>query len=358
MAKIDILLPVKNGKDFLAEAIDSIRSQTVQDWRLLVLDHGSTDGSREMAQAYNERDKRIEVHTLPQAQGLSGLLNAGLELADCDYVVRHDADDVCFPDRFAKQLEGFRQQPECVAMGGQSELINAAGEHINEQTVPVGRDRVTAASLFRNPVTHPTVMMDFAAVRRLGVRYGTDFIGVLPEADRIEVAHLAEDYFMFGQLAVLGKVNNLPDRLIRYRWHTSNVSVTRFGDQMDVSLLVSRYLTRSFCQYHGVPYFDPAPFCNHGAKFFDVDGRGNFDRAFQTMATTLRQVLGDTPELQRELAFRWVASTRREVGLLSRYWSFSKQHSPETGEWLAVRAWMLRHLPKRASVRVAAESAA
>lgn len=358
MAKIDILLPVKNGKDFLAEAIDSVVGQTFTDWRLLVLDHGSTDGSREMAEAYHARDKRVEVHSFPEAKGLSGLLNRGLDQADCDYVVRHDADDVCFPNRFALQLEGFRQQPDCIAMGGQSELINAAGEHITEQSVPVGRARNTAASLFRNPVTHPTAMMDFAAVKRLGVRYGTDFIHVLPEAERIEVPHLAEDYFMFGQLAVLGKVNNLPDRLIRYRWHTSNVSVTRFAEQMDVSLLVSRYLTRSFCAYHKVPYFDPAPFCNHGAKFFDVDGRANFDRAFEVMAATLRQVLGQSDELQRELDFRWVASTRRELGLAGRYWAFRNKNQPETGEWLAVRAWMLRHLPGRGSLRVAAEGAA
>ena len=40
MARIDILLPVKNGKDYLAEAIDSVIAQTYTDWRLLVLDHG------------------------------------------------------------------------------------------------------------------------------------------------------------------------------------------------------------------------------------------------------------------------------------------------------------------------------
>ena len=127
---------------------------------------------------------------------------------------------------------------------------------------------------------------------------------------------------------------------------------------MDVSLLVSRYLTRSFCQYHNVPYFDPAPFCNHGAKFFDVDGRGNFDRAYATMAATLRQALGRSDQLERELAYRWVASTRGEVGLLRRYWGFRLKHRPETGEWLSVRAWLLRALPRRGSVRVSAEGAA
>ena len=44
MAAIDVMMPVKNGLPFLPEAIDSIRNQSFADWRLLVLDHGSTDG--------------------------------------------------------------------------------------------------------------------------------------------------------------------------------------------------------------------------------------------------------------------------------------------------------------------------
>lgn len=49
MATFDVLLPVKNGIAFLAEALDSIVHQTFKDWRLIVLDHGSTDGSVELA---------------------------------------------------------------------------------------------------------------------------------------------------------------------------------------------------------------------------------------------------------------------------------------------------------------------
>ena len=60
MATFDVLLPVKNGIDYLAEAIDSICQQTFKDWRLLVLDHGSTDGSLELAQRYAEQDPRID----------------------------------------------------------------------------------------------------------------------------------------------------------------------------------------------------------------------------------------------------------------------------------------------------------
>lgn len=353
MAKIDILLPVKNGKDFLAESIDSIIGQTFADWRLLVLDHGSTDGSREMAEACQARDPRIVLHSFPQAQGLSGLLNCGLDIADCDYVMRHDADDVCLPDRMAVTLAAFEALPDCVAIGGQADIIDGAGQRVGNMEVPVGVARVTAASLFRNPVAHPTAMLRFGELNRLGARYGSDILKVLPAHQSIEVSHLAEDYLLFGQLAILGRCANVPQKLIRYRWHGNNVSTTGFFEQMALSLMVSRFLTRSFCTLHGLPWFDPAPFCNHGGQLLDVDGQMNFDAEFEKMADALRRGIGTSPEVERELRYRRAISTRNEAALLWRYNRFRTAHAPEKDEWVAVKSWLMRRLPgkRRISVR-------
>jgi len=357
MARIDILLPVKNGKDFLAESIDSIRAQTVTDWRLLVLDHGSTDGSREMAEAYQARDPRIELHAFPEAQGLSGLLNCGLDIADCEYVMRHDADDICMPDRMAVTLAAFETLPDCVAIGGQAALIDGAGQPVGNLDTPVGTARVTAASLFRNPVAHPTVMMRFDELKRLGVRYGADILKVLPAHQSIEVSNLAEDYFLFGQLAILGRCANVPQQLIRYRLHGNNVSATRFNEQMALSLVVSRFLASSFCARHGLPWFDPAPFCNHGGMLLDVNGQMNFDAEFEKMATALRRGIGPSPEVERELRYRKAISTRNEAALLWRFNRFRTACAAEKDEWSAVRSWLVRRLPGKRRISVSPELA-
>lgn len=358
MATIDVLLPVRNGIDFLAASLDSVCAQTFKDWRLLVLDHGSTDGSLELAEDYHRRDPRIQVHCFPDAAGLAGLLNRGLDISDCKYVMRHDADDVCFVDRMDIVLAAFRRQPDCIAISGQSTVIDGADAVTGSVKMPVGRHRVAAASFFRNPITHPASMMDFAAVQKLGVRYGVDFLNVMPADKRLEVNSLAEDYFMFGQLAILGKCTNVPEQLIQYRWHGNNVSATRFLEQVEVSLAISRYLTRSFCTMHGLPYFDPAPFCNHGGILFDVGGQTDFADEFEQMACTLRRGLGASEELERELLFRKAASTRQDARLLWRYFQFQSRNSPETGEWNAVRSWLIRHFPGKSSVSVAEELAA
>ena len=59
MARIDILLPVRNGLPYLGAAIDSIRRQSVKDWRLLILDHGSSDGSTELAARHADAEHEL-----------------------------------------------------------------------------------------------------------------------------------------------------------------------------------------------------------------------------------------------------------------------------------------------------------
>jgi glycosyltransferase involved in cell wall biosynthesis len=345
LSLIDILLPVRNGIDFLAESLDSVCKQTVSDWRLIVLDHGSTDGSRELAMRYQELDSRVEVHSFPDADGLSELLNRGIELCDCEYMIRHDADDICYPDRISVSLNAFKVNPSCIVIGGQADVINSIGKNIGKMNMPIGTSRVAAASLFRNPIAHPTAMFKFSEVSKLGARYGTDFLKAMSDVNSIEVKALAEDYLLFGQFAILGKCTNVPNKLIRYRWHGNNVSSTKFDEQMAVSLKVSRFLAESLCTMHGVSPFDPAPFCNLGGQLIDVDGQKNFDMQYQVMAESLRRVFGKSEDLERELRYRYVVSSRQLAQLLWRYNQFRVSDIAETGEWNAVRSWLLRWIP-------------
>jgi len=126
------------------------------------------------------------------------------------------------------------------------------------------------------------------------MRYGVDFTGRVKD-ETIEVDGLVEDYFMFGQLAMAQLIDNLPVKLIRYRVHAANVSKTRFREQMEDSLKVSRFLVKSFCARHSVRYFDPSPFCNHGGMLFECTGEKNFDPEFEIMQNSLRIALGNSP---------------------------------------------------------------
>ncbi len=90
--KISVILPVYNGASWLSECVDSVCSQTWQNWELLILDDSSTDGTTEIARRMAETEPRIRLFCR-EKQGVSSARNQGLSEALGEYVTFVDADD-------------------------------------------------------------------------------------------------------------------------------------------------------------------------------------------------------------------------------------------------------------------------
>lgn len=88
-----------NRIDFIAETLDSIKKQTFRDWECLIIDDGSTDGSKQVIQKFTEFDSRFKYNHRSQNhyKGLPGCRNEGLEKAKGDYIVFFDDDDIVHP---------------------------------------------------------------------------------------------------------------------------------------------------------------------------------------------------------------------------------------------------------------------
>ena len=155
MPAVDILLPVRNGAQFLEEAINSIRNQSFVDWRLNILDHGSQDSSQQISERFADVDKRIRVFVCPEADSLAGLLNFGLSHCDSHIVMRQDADDVSFPSRIALVNEAFQQNAKLLAVGGDTIVIDLFGKRIGALCMPKSPSAIAAASLFNVPSWAP-----------------------------------------------------------------------------------------------------------------------------------------------------------------------------------------------------------
>ena len=341
MANFDILLPVKNGAAYLGEALDSLRMQTVGDLRVLVLDHGSTDHTLDVAQSRADLDPRIQIHSLPEARGLSGLLNAGLDLCDARYVVRHDADDIALPDRLRHTLAGFLAHPDAVALGGQLTNFDDQGRTLAQHPLPTHPARITAAMLFCNPVAHPTVAMRLDRLQALGARYGAAFIGSGAPRAVPEFENLVEDYFLFGQLALLGLVANVPQQLIRYRVHAGGVGRQKFAAQMAASHQVSLHLAARLREMQGTGAFDPTPFCNHGGVLYDLGDRSDFSAEFDALRAALLRLDGEPAHIRRELRYRKVLSQRSRAAMLARYALFRSRHRPAMNEQTTVKLHLI-----------------
>jgi glycosyltransferase involved in cell wall biosynthesis len=346
MATIDVLLPVRNRLPYLREAIDSIRSQTFSDWRLLILDHGSDDGSARLSYEYADLDSRIEVFSFPQADGIAELRNLGLAKSDCKYLFLQDADDISLPNRFSTVLNRFDSDPEAFAVGGDAIIIDESGAEIGYQRMPVSASAITVAGFFHNPIFHPAVAANFSALKRHDAGYGKDFLRRVPPTDSLSVPRLAEDYMLFGQLALLGRCLNVAVPLIKYRRHGGNSGNSAPLTQIELSLQISRFLAKSFCAMKGLPEFDPGPFCNHAENVFDFGCREYKDQ-FEKTAGALRSGLGSSPELERELAFRWILATRNSSRMTARYLRFHLRYGATPTEMRTVRNWLLRGVRNR-----------
>ncbi len=221
---VSVIMPVFNGEHYLDQAIASVLAQTLADFELIVVDDGSTDQTPAILGRCAKNDARVRIVSRPNT-GIVGALNDGIAVARGEFLARMDADDLCEPERFAKQVDYLCAHPECVILGTQVLRIDPGDLPIGPEDQPLDHEAILARLLEGGAGTliHPSVMMRRAAVEAVG-RYRLEFQWV-------------EDYDLFLRLAEHGRLANLPDRLLRYRLHFESVNMKRRETQAQLAQL-------------------------------------------------------------------------------------------------------------------------
>src|SRR3990172_7670378 len=110
-------MPVRDAAPYLPDSIGSILGQTFEDLELIVLENGSSDGSREIIRRYADADRRVRLYEHPEPLGMVASSNRVVSKARASLVARMDADDACLPERLERQLEVMRRADDVVAVG-------------------------------------------------------------------------------------------------------------------------------------------------------------------------------------------------------------------------------------------------
>jgi len=111
---VSIVMPSYNSSKFVEESIDSIISQTYQNWELIIVDDFSNDGTPDILRTYANRDPRIKVFLMEQNNGAGFTRNKAIEEAKGRYIAFCDSDDRWFPTKLEKQISFM--QAENVAL--------------------------------------------------------------------------------------------------------------------------------------------------------------------------------------------------------------------------------------------------
>lgn len=105
-SKVSVIVPCYNQAQFLAETLDSVLAQTHENWECIIVNDGSTDNTETVAMDYCDRDKRFIYHKKENG-GLSSARNAGLDIAQGEYVQFLDSDDILLPNKFEYQIRAM-----------------------------------------------------------------------------------------------------------------------------------------------------------------------------------------------------------------------------------------------------------
>jgi glycosyltransferase involved in cell wall biosynthesis len=208
---VSILMPVYNAHEYLVGALDSIRAQTYENWELIAIDDCSADDSFLTLAEYERIDPRIKAYKNMSNLGVGKTLDKAVRMARGEFIARMDADDSSYPDRFEKQVKFLLENPDVVALGGQVRLMDEKGKIFGVKTFPTDSNKLYIRLYTGVPIQHPTLMINKT---KLPADFG--WYGGWKKA---------QDLYLFFQLVKYGKLANLDDFVLDYRFYSDSNSL-------------------------------------------------------------------------------------------------------------------------------------
>lgn len=223
---VSVVLPVFNAERTLPAALESLAAQSFGDFEIVAVDDGSTDGSGVILRDFAGRHPRLRVVGVAHG-GLVGALERGLAEARGGLIARMDADDVCLPERLARQVAFMDAHPEVglvgcrVQFGGDRAAAAGYLRHVEFINGLATHEEISLARFRESPLAHPSVLFR----REAAERHGGYRAGAFPEDYELWLRWLEAGVRMAKVPETLLVWNDPPGRLSRVH---PNYSVENF----------------------------------------------------------------------------------------------------------------------------------
>lgn len=206
-----------NAEPFIVSSVESVLRQTYKNLELIIVDDASNDKSLAIAYSLAKGDSRIKVFSLEKNSGAGAARNFAISKADGDWLAILDADDVFLPDKLTLQIElASKPDSNIVLIGTDSFEIDKDGNRFSIQKYPTN-SRTLINNLVRQKrfPPHSSLMYKADAVKNIG---GYD--------NRLCPS---EDYNLWLRLSGFGSFASIPEPLVEYRHHITNISKANSG---------------------------------------------------------------------------------------------------------------------------------
>lgn len=313
-------MPIYNGAADLVKALDSVLSQTFEDFEVIAINDGSKDDSAALLNAVVAPRVRV-IHQ--DNMGLAATLNRGLSLARGALVARQDQDDLSHPERLARQVSYLQSNPDCILLGTAAQIW--VGDEPTERAHdhPTEHSLLAFELLFNNPFVHSSVMMRRDVVLGIG-GYATEKARQPPE-----------DYELWSRIARQGRVANLAERLVVYREVAQSMSRVGSNPFLDHLVTIS---AENLAFAHGQVQPDSVMLdvaaLTHSA-FHRLSRRPHIRAMTHAVENAARWVARDDPAVQARAADR--------VRILQYQWMMHRARS----EWARPILRKFRNLGRR-----------
>jgi len=214
MPKVSVVMSVYNDEKYLKESMDSILSQTFDDFEFIIVNDGSSDKTEEIIKSYN--DSRIVYVANIQNLGLPASLNKGIRLANGEYIARMDGDDISFPERFVKQVKFLDINRDYGVVGC---WIHSFGrvDHITKYS---NNFSDIFYAFIKNDATlcHPAAMIRKSILLDYNIFYCESFSS-------------AQDFKLWNDIKHVSKISNIQEVLLKYRTHYGSITSSKSIEQ-------------------------------------------------------------------------------------------------------------------------------
>lgn len=215
--KLSVVMPVYQTPEiYLREAIESILGQTYSDFELLIVNDSPEDESRLWQIIAGYQDDRIIWIPCKVNGGIAIATNIGIDHAQGLFIAMMDHDDICVSTRFEQQLKFLEVNPELGFIGGQADAFYPDGSNVRLNYPNSSSMKELKQSFFSGvPFLNPSIMFRKSALNAL--RYNARY-------------KVCADYDLFARLVFSQNImaTNLPEVILRYRFHDANTSLKQY----------------------------------------------------------------------------------------------------------------------------------
>lgn len=208
MPKISAVIPVYNHQDFIADCIQSVLNQTYKDFEIIVIDDGSTDSTPEIIYGFGDKVKYVRQ----QNRGVAAALNTAIRHSAGEYIAWLSSDDAFMPTKLNEQINFLNKNPDIDIVYTDFYYIDSTGKIISTARSPYYEDKreFLCNMLISNFINGCSIMFKRTCI---------DKVGYFDE----NMKYHADGDMWFRMLKHF-KFGHIPKPLLRYRWHTSNLT--------------------------------------------------------------------------------------------------------------------------------------